>query len=172
MRGIQDFNFVAEGERPIAVAWLLLVLGAIALAVVADGYAAADAEGGQLRRQAERLERKTRLVGTEGRRKAGEQKSVLVARRGSPSFPWDSVLGELELAAGERIAVLNLNTEALARRTRLTAEARGIDDALALLGRLRESPLVREAFLVSHEAKRDAPVAVVAFTLQIDWSVD
>jgi hypothetical protein len=170
MPGKQDFNFVADGERPMAIAWVLLVLGAIAMAIVADGFAAASADNEQLLRQAERLQRTSKVSVSADRRKSGEKKSAVATRHDNATFPWDVVLTEVELAFDSRVALLSLDTEAPARRTRLTGEARTIDDALAFAGRLRESPLVREALLVSHEARKDGPVPVIVFTLQIDWS--
>lgn len=169
MSGKRDFNFVVEGERPGALAWALLAIGAIALAVVADGFAAASSDNEQLLRQSERLQRRTKTVIVAQRRSDREQKSVVVTRQDKAPFPWDGALTEVEMAVDRKVALLSMNTDASARRTRLTAESRTIDDALALASRLRESPLVREALLVSHEARRDGPVPVIAFSLQVDW---
>jgi hypothetical protein len=169
MAGKRDVNFVVDGERPGALAWLLLAIGAVALGVVADGFAGASADNEQLVRQAERQQRRAKTVAVAERRGAGAQKSAVATRREQAPFPWDSVLTEVELGADRSIALLSMNTEAPARRTRLTAEARNIDDALAFATRLRESPLVAEALLVSHQARKDGPVAVISFTLQIAW---
>jgi hypothetical protein len=168
MAGGQDFNFVVESDLPHPWSWMLLVVGAIALAMVADGYATVSEDKANLLRQSDRLDRRTKVLKS-GKQTADRKKSVVVARQDMADFPWDGLLIELELAVGDRVGVLSLDTEATARRTWLTAEARDIDDALSLLGRLRQSPLVREAHLVAHEKKRDASVPVITFTLQIDW---
>jgi hypothetical protein len=172
MFGKDAFNFVVEGERPGALAWLLLAIGVIALGIVADGYAAASADNEQLVRQSERLQRRAKTVAVAERRSAGAQKSAVATRQDKAPFPWDSVLTEVELVADRNVALLSMNTDSSARRTRLTAEARTINDALAFASRLRESPLVREALLASHEARKDGPVPVIAFTLQVDWRVE
>lgn len=169
MWGKRDLNFVVEGERPGALAWALLAIGAIALGIVADGFAEANAENEQLLRQSERLQRRTKTVVVAERRSERKEKSAVATRQDQAPFPWDSALTEVELAVDRNVALLSMNTDAAARRTRLTAEARTIDDALALASRLRESPLVRDALLASHEAHREGPVPVIAFTLQIDW---
>ncbi|MBI4996104.1 MAG: hypothetical protein HZA64_12335 [Rhodocyclales bacterium] len=169
MSGKREVNFVVEGERPGALAWSLLAIGAIALGVVADGFATASTDNEQLVRQSERLQRRAKTVAVAERRSAGAQKSAVATRRDPAPFPWDSVLTEVELVADRSVALLSMSTDAAARRTRLTAEARNIADALAFAGRLRESPLVGDALLVSHEARKEGPVAVIAFTLQIAW---
>jgi Tfp pilus assembly protein PilN len=171
MLGKDAFNFVGDGDRPIAAAWLLLVLGIIAMAIVADNFAAVGADTDRLERQAERFQRKSKTLVSD-HRKPEPEKSAVVVRRQGDAFPWDSVLTELELAVDSHVALLGLNTEVAARRTMLTGEARNIDDVLAFAARLRESPLVREAFLVSHEVRRDGPVPVVAFSVQVLWSVE
>jgi hypothetical protein len=169
MLGKDAFNFVVEGERPGALAWGLLAIGAIALIVVADGFAAASSDNEQLGRQAERLQRRVKSVVVAERRSDREQKSAVATRQEKAPFPWDGAMTEVELVVDRNVALLSMTTDSSTRRTRLTAEARTIDDALALASRLRESPLVREALLVSHEARKDGPVPVIAFTLQVDW---
>jgi hypothetical protein len=171
MLGKDAFNFVAGGDRPIALAWLLLALGIIAMALVADNFAAVGSDTDRLERQADRFQRKSKVVVADNRKSEAE-KSVVVVRHPGDAFPWDSVLTEMELAVDNRVALLGLNTEVAARRTMLTGEARNIDDVLAFAARLRESPLVREAFLVSHEVHRNGPVPVVAFSVQVLWSVE
>jgi hypothetical protein len=172
MIGSRRWNLLVDHERPGLAAWVLLVVGAIAIAVSMDGYTAATAENEQLLRQVERFKRKEKATVSVQARRTNEQKSVVAVRLETKAFPWDMVLREIELATDDRVALLSLETNAGTRKTRVGAEARNIDDALAFVSRLRESPLVREAFLLSHEAKKGTPVEVIGFTMEINWSTE
>jgi hypothetical protein len=169
MAGLADFNFVADGERRPVLAWALLVAGALALAVAADDFAAAASDNDRLAGQAEHLKRKAKSTSAAVAAAPG-QKSALAERREAPRPPWDSLLSEIELAADARVALLSLDTDAAARRTRIVAEAKTIDDALAFAARLRDSPLIDDVLLLGHEGKKGQAVPVVGFTLQLDWS--
>ena len=171
MTGARDLDFVPDGERPPAPVWALLVAGAIALAVAADHYTEAGEQGERLQRQSERLQRQDG-DGTAIRDKGNAKKSAVATRQEQREFPWHIVLTELEMAADSRIALLSLNTEAKSARSQLNAEARSIDDALAFVSRLHESPLVRASYLVAHEAKTSGSEPIVAFSIQVDWSVE
>jgi len=164
-----DFEFAAGAGHPWP-AWLLCGIGIAAAAFAADGYFAAVDENERLTRQAGRLERKAPAAAV--RRAAPAQNSALAGRRNDAAFPWDLLLREVELAVDARVALLNLDTETAARRTRLDAEARSIDDALAFAERLRAAPVVARVLLLSHETRKSPAGAVFGFTMQIDWSVE
>ena len=172
MIGKRDCNLLVDHDRPGLPAWILLVAGAIAVAVAIDGYTSATDESEQLARQVERYSRKEKATLSTQARRAKEQKSVVAERHETRAFPWDLVLRETEIATDDRVALLSLETNAGLRKTRVNAEARSIDDALAFVSRLRESPLVREAFLLSHETKKGTPVEVVGFSMEVNWSTE
>lgn len=193
MAARRDFNFLVEGERPSLAAWFVLLAGIALLAVAADDYDRLAGDAEQLGRQAERLKRKAKVVAPTpvGRRGTDQcrpsdgrpvdarpdcaENAKSPAGAGVPSavaFPWDIVLREIEFAADSRIAMLSVETDAPLRQTRIAAEVRNIDDALAFADRLRDSPMVREAFLLSHEAKKGTPVPVLGVTLQVSWRSD
>jgi hypothetical protein len=170
MRRIADFNFAVAGTGHPVFAWLLLLAGGVASAMMADKYIDADHENESLVRQAGRLERKAKPPVAS--RTSVAQKSALAGRREVAPFPWDTALREIELAVDSRVALLNLDTEAVARRTRIDAEARNIDDALGFADRLRASPVVTRVLLLAHETKKAPVGAVIGFTLQIDWDIE
>jgi hypothetical protein len=167
MRRIADFNFaVASTGYPIS-AWVLLLAGGLAGVAVAERYGALAEEQESLTRQLGRLERK--LKPPVVRRAPVAQKSALAERHEAAPFPWDIVLREIEIAADPRVALLSLDTDMTAARTRLVAEARTIDDALGFAARLRDTPVARRVLLLAHETKKAPAGAVIGFTLQIDW---
>lgn len=170
MRRIEDFNFaVARAGYPV-FAWLLLLAGGLASMVVAERYSTADAEHETSTRQAGRLERK--LTPPVAKRAASTQKSALAERHDAAPFPWDTVLREIEIAVDPRVALLSLDTDMTAARTRLVAEARTVDDALGFAERLRDTPVARRVLLLAHETKKAPAGTVIGFTLQIDWDLE
>lgn len=166
------FNFAASEAPSAPLAWLALVAGALLLAVAADRYAGAATETESLVRQEERLKRKAGAEAPEKVRQAASEKSAPAGRREAAVFPWDILLREVELAADSRVAFLALDTDAAQRRSRIGAEARSIEDALAFAGRLGESPLASRVLLLSHEMKKNHAVPVVGFSLQVDWNLE
>lgn len=173
-----DFNFIADGERQSLAAWALLIAGVLVLIATADNFAAAAADNQRLTDQVERFKRKgksavaTAVAPLAARNGAPQQPSASAERRDVPVPPWDSLLREVELAADASVGLLSVDTDVAARHTRIAAEARNIDDALAFAARLRESPLIDGVLLLAHESKKSQAVAVVGFTLQLEWSAE
>jgi len=167
MRRIADFNFAVASTGYPVFAWVLLLAGGLASVAVAERYGALAEEQESLTRQLGRLERKLKPPGV--RSASVAQKSALAERHEAAPFPWDTVLREIEIAVDPRIALLSLDTDMTAARTRLVAEARTIDDALGFAARLRDTPVARRVLLLAHETKKAPAGTVIGFTLQIDW---
>ncbi len=169
----RTFDFaVAEKSTP-PFSWLALIGGALLFAMAADRYLAAADEHERLVRQEERLKRKVGAAVPFAMLPVSAEKSAPAGRRDiSSPFPWDEMLREVELAADSRVAFLGLDTDAPQRRSRISAEARNIDDALAFTARLADSPLAGKVLLLSHETKKNRTVPVIDFALQVDWSVE
>jgi hypothetical protein len=169
----RTFDFAVAEASTSPLAWLALIGGSLLFAMAADRYVAAADEHERLVRQEERLKRKAGAAAPFAAQSASAEKSVPAGRRDIPSaFPWDEMLREVELAADSRVAFLGLDTDASQRRSRISAEARNIEDALAFAARLADSPLAGKVLLLSHETKKNRPVPVIDFALQVDWSVE
>jgi len=166
----ETYNFAASEATIPRLAWVALLAGALLLwAAIAD-YTVAVAEQERLTRQADKLQRRAQLIATARQPQPVTEKSAVAGRHTAPPFAWDLVLREIELATDRSVALLSLDTDAAQRRSRIVAEARHIDDALAFMTRLRETPLASRVLLIAHEAKRDPAGPVIGFSLQVDWS--
>lgn len=84
-------------------------------------------------------------------------------------LPWSRLLAELEVHADATISLLGIEGNGLARSARITGEAKTMDDVVAYIRHLRESPLISAAALSAHEEKMDGAVRLVRFTLDIAW---
>lgn len=88
------------------------------------------------------------------------------------ALPWTRLLADLEAASHDtatRVSLLAVEPDASRRRVRITAEVRGLDDALAYLRRLQRSAALRNPMLESHERRRDDPQHPLRITLSAEW---
>lgn len=162
-------------RRPLGSAFGLLLagLGLAASAALGADYLAAEEE---LRRVEARVERARRHQpplrarapaggGAAEKDERANVRGIVKALRA----PWSALLGELELATDESVAVLDVSTNSQGRWLRLTAEAKTMDDVLAYLGRLRDSPWLDSVALTSHETKQGGAPAI-RFAVEVAWS--
>ena len=167
-------NF-AKNRRPVSLFGILLCLAAAAaVGAVAVDYSDAREvfERAELRQA--RVLRAQRAVGM-------ASASVLptsAARADAPAvqraatqlgLPWSRLLSEMESHADTTISLLGIEVNGLARSARITGEAKTMNDVVAYIRRLRESPLISAAALSAHEEKMDGAVRLVRFTLDISW---
>lgn len=167
-----DIDFAATTRRgPNLIGLALLLAGAAALALVAlelddldQQTASAEARLKSLtRRAAPSATGKAAVAATDA---AGAAASEALARLRAP---WPELLEQLEALADLPVAVLDIEAAARGRTLRLAGEAKTMDDVLAFVDRLRQSPRFDEVSLQGHEQRKVAGGEVVAFTVQALW---
>lgn len=167
-------NFAKSRQQVSLIGILLCICAAAAVGAVAVDYRDA-------REALERAElRQARVMMTQ---RAGGVASASVmpasaARADAPAvqraitqlgLPWSRLLAEMETHADAKVSLLGIEGNGLARSARITGEAKTMDDAVAYIGRLRESPLISAAALSGHEEKLDGALRLVRFTVDIAW---
>lgn len=166
-------DFIAVLPRP-RLAWICLLCGVVLLGLAADHYAELEADVAQAETQLSRLQRQHKLqLGQRGRSEAGaqqqgaqrEQRMLDTVARSS----WQPQLLAVEAAVSKEVAILSLNQEGTARRLRMAAEARTIDDALAFVERVRSSGRFSEVMLSGHDTHVSTGVEVLGFTVLAAW---
>ena len=86
--------------------------------------------------------------------------------------PWGTLMRQVETRTPPSVAVLSLNAEGGTSgpgRLRLVGEARSMDDVLAYVEALRAAAPVRRAELSHHEAREAEGVALLRFSIDMDW---
>jgi hypothetical protein len=86
--------------------------------------------------------------------------------------PWTRLLAELEAASHDsaaKVSVLQVEPDPGKQLVRITAEVRGLPDALAYLRRLQRSEVLRHPMLESHERRKDDPEHPLRITLSAEW---
>lgn len=88
----------------------------------------------------------------------------------SLNIGWAGLFKQIEAVQLPAVTLLALQPESgVARRLRLSGEARRLDDVLDYVKRLGSAPGLRNAHLVSHELVVDGPRRSVRFALVVDW---
>ena len=166
-------DYVALPGRPF-FSWIVLAVGALALALVADSYADRADEVLRLDAQVARLKRQTNSPqSAKGRnqlaaKERSEQREHELLAKVSGS-DWALPLNAIETALDKDVALIALSQEFSARHIRLWLEARNIDDALAFADRLRASGLFEDVVLTGHETKKSTGVDVLGLTFVLTW---
>jgi Tfp pilus assembly protein PilN len=83
--------------------------------------------------------------------------------------PWADLLGALEAASGESVALLTVEPSTQQQTVRLTAEARDPHSMLRYLSTLQGDARLSQVVLVSHAVQTQAPGTPVRFQLQAHW---
>jgi hypothetical protein len=170
-----QLDFVHRGATAPAWAWLLCAAASVACAGLwwqgsrlraeADTLAAAQARaapapaGDALRR----LDAPTQ---------ARLARELLQAQQvaASLNLPWAALFARLEALKVPQVSLLSLQPEAAtARRIRITAEARRLEDALDYVAQAAATPGLANVHLVSHETAAEGERAVLRFALTLDW---
>lgn len=83
--------------------------------------------------------------------------------------PWSELLGALESAPHDAVALLMVEPSKAKRSVRLTAEARDPQAMLRWLATLQDDGRLSQVVMVSHQLQSQSPGAPVRFQIQASW---
>ncbi len=172
-----DFAHPARrGAAPLARAMVLL--GSLALTGVALIWADALQQRRALSQVQVRLERQQTLrtapaarAGPTDPQQLARERWVLEATRGL-NTPWVDLLGALEAAPTQAVALLSVEPSAARRSVRLTAEGRDAKAMLAYLGALQRDTRLAQVVLIAHQVQLQSPGTPVRFQIQAQWATE
>ncbi len=165
-----NIDFAHPRPRHPRLAWGVLALGAAGLALALLDYQAARAQ----HRLAEASLAQVRAV-PRARTVAAAAAPTPEAQRATERAraalvrPWGAVWRELENTLTGDVALLGIDASAARLDTRLTAEATGMEPAVAYVEALRASPRVRSAQLTHHERREVEGQPLLRFTVEVRW---
>lgn len=84
--------------------------------------------------------------------------------------PWDGLFGAIEEAFNEQVTLLSVEPDTERREVRLLAEAKDLDAMLDYVQQVRESPVLRNGYLVDHQINQQDPLRPVRFTVTAQWA--
>lgn len=83
--------------------------------------------------------------------------------------PWDALFDAVEHAFGEQVTLLNVEPDTERREVRLTAEAKDMTAMLEYVKQVRQSPVLKDAYLASHQINQQDPLRPVRFVVNARW---
>lgn len=153
----------------------LAVLALAAIAAIASGWAYFQLHAAQERWQSDwrrlnGLATEQRDTGTpeeQERMKAELRFANQVIDR--LDTPWDALFGAVEGAYSDQAILLSVEPDTERREVRLTAEAKDLAAMLEYLKQMRQSPVLRDAHLASHQINQQDALKPVRFTIEAGW---
>jgi Tfp pilus assembly protein PilN len=167
------FDFARATTRPRhpAMAWLLLALGALGAAMALVDHLDAQAQW-QLAQQAVQRTAAAPRARPVASSAAPENTRSTDRARAALARPWGPLMRALEAHTPPAVALLSLDATggtSGGSKLRLIGEARDVADAVAYVEALRSVPLVRGAELSHHERRESQGVALLRFSIDVDW---
>lgn len=163
-----QLDFLRETPRPLAVAWLLLVLGVTLGTTAALRYLKAEQLLAGERAVAAGLEA-AQTAKKPVRAAAPLQAAAEAAGRTQLELPWDILFVRLEQSRPDEIALLSLDADGRKREASLTAEAKNPGIMLDYVERLRNQPGFNAVVLSSHAVRAENPQQPLRFTVRLRW---
>jgi hypothetical protein len=167
-------NFSARRERPYDHAgWVLLVAAVGASLFLAWYYAALVRMSDAREARLAHLQRPA--SGAAHALSAGERGRLRPEMRFARHVieqldtPWPALFSAVEAAYDEDVALLGVEPEPGRREVRLLAEAKDAGAMLAYIRQVRQSPVLKGAWLVSHQVNLQDPLHPVRFTVSARW---
>lgn len=164
----------ARRRRPGALGWIVLALGAGALALAAYDWQAAQAglaerEALLARLRAEMHEASPPPAIAAGTPATPEERDPAVRVVRLLNADWAALFSAVDGARHPEVALLELQGDAGRGTLRLLGEAATVEAAFDHLDRLQRSAALRDARIDSHEWVVQGPQMVLRFTLSANW---
>lgn len=159
-----------RGSRPGV---LVLLLGVIAMLIVADLAVEANREKAEAQATLGRTDPDRAPVARGGERetkRTGEEMKIADSIAGRLTLPWTDLFDALESSSNNTVALLALEPDLPKRVLRITAEARNKADMLAYVGRLNEDSRLLNVHLMDHQLQAQTPGEPVRFSVQASWA--
>jgi hypothetical protein len=83
--------------------------------------------------------------------------------------PWLALFAAVETAYDDNVTLLGVEPEPERREVRLIAEAKDVEAMLAYVRQVRQSPVLRDAWLANHQVNQQDPLRPVRFSIIARW---
>jgi hypothetical protein len=83
--------------------------------------------------------------------------------------PWTALFVAIETAYDDNVMLLSIEPEPERREVRLFAEAKDTNAMLTYIRQVRQSPVLKDAWLVNHQVNLQDPLHPVRFTISARW---
>lgn len=83
--------------------------------------------------------------------------------------PWDALFAAVETAYDDNVTLLGVEPEPERREVRLLAESKDTQAMLAYVRQVRQSPVLKDAWLANHQVNLQDPLRPVRFSINARW---
>jgi hypothetical protein len=168
-----SLDYERKPGRRSSLGALVLLLGVIAVLIVADLAVEANRERAESEAALGRTDRKRVPVvrGSErDTKRMAEEMKVADSIAERLTLPWADLFSALESSSNNTVALLALEPDLPKRLLRITAEAKNKADMLAYVHRLTEDPRLLNVHLMDHQLQAQTPGEPVRFSIQASWA--
>ena len=167
-------NFsIRRGHPYDRAGWVLLVVAVMVSLFLAWYYAGLVRELDVAELERARLQRPASGTGhvPNAEEKVRLRTEMRFARRVIEQLdtPWPTLFAAVETAYDDNVTLLGVEPEPERREVRLLAEAKDAEAMLAYVRQVRQSPVLRDAWLVNHQVNQQDPLHPVRFTINARW---
>ncbi|MBT3067993.1 PilN domain-containing protein [Rhodoferax sp. U11-2br] len=168
-----DVNFVKRRRLTSPLGLMLFVAGLMAASVVVMDYLDVSDElvRVELKQARTRQPKASPVQRASALPEVPVDTQVIDRVTSQLQLPWDAVLHEIETHTGPTVALLDIEAQGQTRTLRLMGETKTMSDAVAYVGRLRDSSLLDTANLSHHEERQAGSVVVIRFSVDATWKV-
>ena len=168
-----SLDYERKPSRASRLGALILLLGLIAVLIVADLTVQVNREKSDSESALSRTERKRvpTIRGTErDPKRSAEELKIADAIAERLTLPWADLFDALEASSNNSVALLALEPDLAKRVLRITAEAKNKADMLAYVHRLNEDSRLLNVHLMDHQLQAQTPGEPVRFSIQASWA--
>jgi|SRR6476620_3826496 Tfp pilus assembly protein PilN len=170
-----SLDYQRKARRPASRPGLLvLLLGLIAVFVVADFFVQVNRQKSDLENQLASKERKrapvTRGTAERDNKRTAEDLKLADSIAERLTIPWSNLFDALETSSTSAVALLALEPDVSKRLLRITAEAKDKNDMLDYVRRLSDDPRLVNVHLMDHQLQAQTPGEPVRFSIQASWA--
>lgn len=158
-------DYVAAARPPRLVGLLVLAVAIATAGALVERYR-------ETRVALERIDASQGLLGTERAPRVIPREKLQEEAKGAETvlrqlaLPWSAIIGTVENAANEDVAILQMQPDAEQRQLRLVAVARTQEAMLEYVRTLAAAEALAEPHVVNHQVRVDEPGRPVQFTVQ------
>lgn len=170
-----NLNFPDGGQEARSAGFIVLLLGIAALTGVLYQFKAAIEEVAywdlRIAGMDRRTQRKTLPQGapTPGGREIKQEIKRANAVLSEIDLPWEALFDSVEYATNHDVALLSFQPDASGHTMLIGGEAKNMLALLDFVGALEREPVLKDAYLLKYEIKREDPQQPVIFSLTASW---
>jgi Tfp pilus assembly protein PilN len=168
-----SLDYERKPSRGSRLGLLMLLLGVVAVLIVADLAVEANRQKTESEATVSRTDRKrvpAVRAGDRDSKRTAEEMKIADSIAGRLTLPWADLFDALESSRNSNVALLALEPDLAKRILRITGEAKSKADMLAYVRKLSEDSRMLNVHLMDHQLQAQTPGEPVRFSIQASFA--